>query len=212
MTNDNPQSLGLIEAVVRHYETCLRSAGDEGQIVGWRDSKSQRIRFQVIRQLLADCQFASICDFGCGRGDLLADLRSSGFEKEYVGVDASQEMIAQAKERYVGDNLATFNCQEEPESAEIIVASGLFNVRLEYSFEKWEEYFYASIMNMWSKCRMGIVFNVLSQVSDVERRSPNLYYADPAELFRRCISISPDIRMAHHYGLFDMTIAIYRTQ
>lgn len=212
MNNNSPQTAGLIEAVVRHYENCLRTSGDEGQVVGWRDSRSQKIRFKVIRQLLAERHFSSLCDLGCGRGDLLADMRSNGFDGDYVGVDASFEMVSQAKERFAGDNVALFRCQDEPIRADIIVASGLFNVRLGYSIDDWEAYFYASIMNMWDSCRVGIVFNVLSQVSDVDRRRQDLYYADPSEVFRRCIAISPEVRIAHHYGLFDMTIAIFRTQ
>lgn len=210
MATSNPQNRNIVEAVVQHYETCLRSGGDEGQVVGWRDRQSQNARFEIINQLLSATQFSTVCDLGCGRGGLLDALRAIGFLGQYIGVDASQEMVFQARKHFVDDRQSEFVCQENPCAADVVVASGIFNVRLNFSDDEWTDYVYQTILDMWKLCEVGIVFNALSLVSDPRRRSRDLYYVDPVEIFRFCLTLSPDIRLAHHYGLYDLAIAVFR--
>jgi len=198
--------------VVQHYEKCLDDEeGDSGQLVGWRNSASQIARFEVIQQLVSGVSFSSICDFGCGLGEYLHFLREHSFAGSYFGVDASLQMVRRAQAIHRGDLEATFYQMTSPKSADLIVASGIFNVRLDQAEESWRKYVESNVSMMWERGSVGMVFNVLSTVSDPSRRNPTLFYMSPVDLIHMCLRYSPDVRLAHHYGLYDSTVAVFRT-
>jgi SAM-dependent methyltransferase len=66
-----------------------------------------------------------VLELGCGRGDLLAAVRSS----QGVGVDFSPSMIAQAKERHPSLRFVQADAHQVPldESFDVIIASDLIN-------------------------------------------------------------------------------------
>ena len=200
-----------VSSIVEHYEACLTRGLDSGQRVGWRDSDSQVIRFEIFDLLMSGSRFESVCDFGCGAGDFLTFLRQSGFQGTYVGVDASKEMVNRACLSHQGDNGAQFYVDLTPVNADFVVASGVFNVRLRQKSSDWTAYMRRTVSDMWTKCKVGIVFNVLSTVSDPGRRRDDLFYLEPTELIQMGLELSPDVRFAHHYGLFDSTIAVLKT-
>lgn len=204
-------SSSIVSPIVKHYEACLTRGFDSGQRVGWRDSASQVRRFEILNLLMSGSRFDSVCDFGCGAGDLLTFLRRSGFQGTYVGVDASKDMVDRACLSHQGDDGAQFYVDLTPVNADFVVASGVFNVRLRRNSSDWIAYMRQTVSDMWSKCKVGIVFNVLSTVSDPGRRRDELFYLEPTELIQMGLELSPDIRFAHHYGLFDSTIAVLKT-
>ena len=212
MAVSDQHSDARMSKVVQHYEKCLiADGGDSGQLVGWRNSSSQLARFGIIRQLVDGTSFNSVCDFGCGLGEYLNFLRDHKFLGTYVGVDASLEMVRRAQALHEADPNASFYQNSSPKSADLIVASGIFNVRLDQSNASWRTYVESTLSMMWECSSVGVVFNVLSTVSDLSKRNPNLFYMSPDELIQLGLRFSPEIRFAHHYGLFDSTIAIFRT-
>lgn len=204
-------SRDVVSSVVEHYERCLDTDGDQGQLVGWRDSPSQLRRFEVIHRLMGEATYASVCDFGCGLGEFRRFLRQNGSAATYIGVDASEQMIAQATEASTLDEGDGFHVGSSPMQADMVIASGIFNVRLEIDNRYWWNYLSSTVRSMWSSASIGVVFNVLSTESDVSKRKADLFYASPIEILSFCLGFSPDVRMAHHYGLFDMTFAIFKT-
>jgi len=198
-------------AVRHHYESALRAGGDSGQRVGWRNAAAQMTRFSCMFHLLSDYKPMSVVDVGCGTADFLDFLRSQGWTGEYIGTDISQAMIDEASRRFVGDAHSNFLVTESPPRADVVVASGIFNVSLQSDARTWTEYCQDLICKMWQSAVQGIVFNMLSADSDMNKRNLNLTYFDPSTWLRFVREqLSTHVRLDQSYGQFDFTIAVFR--
>jgi len=199
-----------LEAVRVHYEGVLESGGDSGQKVGWRDTKAQIVRFQIVSQVLRGVPFDSVVDLGCGTGDLLQFLRTRGWTGSYKGVDVSPSMVAESRLSFSLDRLAEFEVSNSPSHADVIIASGILNVCLDSSYDDWHRHCRQVISQMWQVASKAIVFNMLSIDSDITRRKSGLAYMDPSEWLTYCRTLSRHVRLDQGYGQFDFTIAVFR--
>ena len=195
-----------------HYEQALARSGDNGARVGWRNSRAQLLRFEVIWGLLSGSSPRSITDVGCGMGDLLPFLRWKGWMGQYCGVDISPKMITSAVERLSNDLDARFINSIDIPQADIIISSGIFNVSLQASAGEWTQYCKDLICQMWGASHFGIVFNMLSTDSEVNLRRPELTYFNPSEWLDFVRSeLSSHVRLDQTYGQFDFSLAVFRT-
>ena len=201
-----------LEAIRDHYESELTRSEYGAQRVGWRDESAQSSRFECIVRLFDGYEISSVSDLGCGRGDFLKYLRDRGWFGPYVGTDISHKMIAEAASRFKHDTKAEFVMSDVPRRADYLVASGIFNVSLDSETQMWRAYCEELIRRMWESAEQGIVFNMLSTDSNLERRKSSLSYANPSELLefvRR--ELSTTVRLDQSYGQFDFTIAVFRS-
>ena len=199
------------ERITSFYEDCLMNGDDSGNRNGWKDSSAQQIRFNRIINAVLPLGPLSICDVGCGTGDFLHALRNNGFSGDYIGLDLSDQMISVARKNYINDQNSEFFVSSSCMSADVLIASGIFNVKGDADDREWVEYVYNVINNMWVNSRKAISFNVLSQKSDVDARKPNLFYADPLNFFSYLSSnFTSALIFDHSYGQFDMTITLIR--
>ena len=196
-----------------HYEECFLGANTVAKQSGWKDTQSQDVRLRVLSRSITECQAGSVLDFGCGLGRLLDILREHEFNGNYLGLDLSPQIIAEATEQFKSDSKAIFKIGDAKDlvPADMIVSSGLFNVKLDHSDHEWENYVKDSILGMWKKSIVGIGFNALSTVSDLEKRSPKLWYSNPSSMLEWCLeNVSSNVQVDHSYGLWDYTISILR--
>src|SRR5262245_65308735 len=63
-------------ALVRLYEDRFREMGEDIRTLGWKNREEQNLRFKILCDV-GDLSGASVCDVGCGFGDLLDYLRST---------------------------------------------------------------------------------------------------------------------------------------
>lgn len=205
-----PPPADLADTVSRYYAARLRAHGTTPQGVDWNGAASQEQRFRQFLRLEGLIDASRIVDLGCGYGALLRFLRQAGYRGHYHGVDLAPEMIAAASAFNAADPLARFEAGAEPsEDADFVVASGIFSVRVDVPDATWEDHMRATMRMMASHARHGIAFNCLTLYSDVDRRRPHLYYADPLAWFdwaKR--QIAPSIALLHDYGLYEFTILI----
>jgi len=200
-----------LEPVRAHYESALEAGGDRGQRVGWRDNQAQLRRFKVISDTLRGLSFSSVADLGCGSGEFLAYLRATGWSGDYFGVDISPKMIDVARSRFAKDNSAYFQVGSRTDSADVTVASGVFNVSLEESPGTWLRYCRQTVREMWQSASQAVVFNMLSLDSDLARRKIGLAHMDPSDWLAFCrIELSPHLRLDQTYGHYDFTIAAFK--
>ena len=201
-----------LESIREHYEKALRTPGDSGKRVGWRDTTAQMTRFNCIFQLLTGYEPRSVADIGCGTADFLSFLRAQGWAGAYIGTDISQAMIQEASRRFAGDAHSKFIVTDSPPQADVVVASGIFNVSLNSDATIWKEYCEDSIRRMWQSAGQGIVFNMLSTDSDPDKRNLDLSYFDPSDWL--CFvrkQLSMHVRIDQTYGQFDFTVAVFRS-
>jgi SAM-dependent methyltransferase len=203
-----------LDAVRAYYGDKVRQHGATAAGVDWRDAASQHLRFDRLLTLL-ERPGDSVLDVGCGWGALLPVLRARGFSGAYHGVDASADMIARARQEH-RDADARFTCTplaalDETHAADWVLASGIFNVKLDASRDAWESGVLRSLDSMHALARRGYAFNCLTAYSDTDRMADRLYYADPLFHFDRCKrEHAPHVTLLHDYGLYEFTLLVRR--
>jgi len=197
-----------------YYEGKLRSHGATPSGVDWNSQESQDLRFAQLASLWQDTPDGSILDYGCGYGALLRWLRARGFQGHYVGYDLSPEMITAAEQTAAdaGAGSCEFTAEHNALApADFVVASGIFNVRLDVSERDWREYVLATIDELAILAKRGFAFNALTLYSDADRRRSDLYYADPLDLFDYCKRRhSRFVALVHDYPLYEFTMIVRR--
>jgi SAM-dependent methyltransferase len=148
-----------------------------------------------------------VLDFGCGYGAFASFLKDWNPRAAYLGFDISSAMVEVARSSNA-TNAATFVTDEAAlEPVEVVVASGIFNVKLDVPAEQWRAYVFDRLGRIASLAKDAFAFNILTAYSDPRRMRGDLYYADPHELFDWCRThYSPWVGLLHDYGLYEFTV------
>jgi SAM-dependent methyltransferase len=201
----------ILAGVERYYEERLRAHGATARGVDWASEDSQRLRFeQLLRLLPGGGGPFTVVDYGCGYGALAGYLRERGFAFSYRGFDISPAMVAEAGRLWGGFPAVSFVDREaDLGPADYVLASGIFNVKLDTSDDEWAAYLRETLVRMKAIALEGLAFNVLSRYSDPPRRRADLYYADPLSLFDYCkTELSPRVALLHDYPLYEFTVLV----
>lgn len=195
---------------VAHYESLLEQHGAVPPGVGWNSDAAQSERFSQLCEILPrDDTPVSILDFGCGFGSLASFLAARRRNFTYIGYDASANMIARAVEREHDPRVRFESEWQRVPACDYVIASGIFNVRGDWSDERWRAYIEETLRVIHEHARSGWSANFLTSYSDRERMRPELYYADPLVLFDWCKrNLSRFVALHHDYPLFDFTILV----
>jgi len=215
LSADSMADRDIVSDVVAYYEAKLAAHGATARGVDWKDDASQTKRFEQLARGLGfgePIQRSSILDFGCGYGALLPFLQEHGFKGSYVGYDRSPAMVAQARRAHAHVAEATFTSDwESVAAADFVVASGVFNVRLDVSDGVWLDYVIDTLADLNAKATMGWAANFLTGYSDEDRKRHDLYYTDPATIFDWCKrNASRWVCLLHDYELYEFTISVLR--
>jgi SAM-dependent methyltransferase len=206
----------VFEDIERYYAACIRRHGPTPAGVDWKDEPSQTLRFDKLAQLLPRTTHFSVTDIGCGYGAFYDHLRAMEFHGfGYIGTDLSSDMLSHARTLHQNTDNAHFarddGMTDLPES-DYVVASGIFNVRMEHSHDVWEDYIMYTIDRMDRASRHGMAFNMLTSYSDPEYQRQDLYYGDPKRFFDYCKQrISRHVSLLHDYGLYEFTMIVRKT-
>ncbi len=195
-----------------YYETKLRAHGVTPAGVDWNSLESQELRFALLANLWRDEADASIVDYGCGYGALADYLRARGHRGAYTGYDVSDAMATAAHARMAPLRACQVTARrEELQPADFAVASGVFNVKQDADEDAWRAYVWETVADLAELGTRGFAFNALTSYSDVDKRRPDLFYADPLEAFDRCKrAYSRFVTLLHDYPLFEFTIIVRR--
>ncbi|KIQ30125.1 SAM-dependent methyltransferase [Xanthomonas arboricola] len=199
----------ILAEVAGYYSGKLAQHGETAKGVDWNGEASQALRFAQLCKISEDNNAFSLNDLGCGYGALYGFLREK-HQVDYAGFDISPDMIDAAKKRYQVENTVRFAIAAEPDQiADYGIASGIFNVRLDHSDDRWQAYVESTLDTLDRTSRRGFAFNCLTSYSDQERKRADLYYADPCHYFDLCKRrYARDVALLHDYGLYEFTILV----
>ena len=198
----------IIDKVGRYYTSRVREFGASARGVDWNSTESQALRFEQLAKVLPRSSF-TLLDYGCGYGALVDFLERETFEFDYQGFDISQEMVERAQHGHAGAGRRFTTSPDELDEADFVVASGIFNVRLDTAVEQWSDYVYDTLEALNRLGRKGLAFNMLTSYSEPERMRSDLFYADPCRIFDHCKrSFSRQVALLHDYGLFEFTVLV----
>jgi SAM-dependent methyltransferase len=199
------------EQSAAYYAEKLRRHGATFRGVDWNSAESQERRFAELLRIAADAEVVSLNDYGCGYGalvDYLRRVRPDAFD--YVGYDASAEMIDAARLRFAGVPRCAFtSARTAVTPRDYTVASGVFNVKLNTPAGQWWDYVVRELASIADMSARGFAFNMLTSYSDPERRRDDLFYADPEMLFGYCMRhFSRSVALLHDYPLYEFTVLV----
>lgn len=200
----------ILKDVASYYAGRIAQHGQTAAGVDWNSHAGQFLRFNQLLKVVDSSRRYAIADIGCGYGAMLDHLSELGHAVRYVGIDIAAPMIEAACSRFAESPDVTFKVASTPgEIVDYSVASGIFNVRLGQSDEKWLAYLIETLDMMDSTSRAGFSFNCLTSYSDADRMRPDLYYANPLDLFDLCKRrYSRQVSLLHDYELYEFTIVV----
>jgi SAM-dependent methyltransferase len=199
----------LLQQTRQYYDARLAQHGPTARGVDWNSEESQRLRFRELARLVEGDPDASVLDYGCGYGALRTYLRDRGHRGSYIGFDISERMIETAREGTRDESAQFLSDPGALGAVDYTLASGIFNVKQAASDEDWRQYVLETIGDLAARSTRGFAFNALSTYSDLERRRPDLYYADPLELFDHCKRrISRFVSLLHDTPLYEFTLLV----
>lgn len=191
-------------ATITRYSERLKEYGYDPKTLGWSKNK-EIIRFKVLSQI-GQFENCSVLDVGCGFGDFLKYLKQKNINVEYTGVDLNADLITIAREQHpevlflVGD----FEELYFEQKYDWIIASGLFNHRLENNYQ-----FITNVLSkMYNLSRRGFAADFLN--SYVDFRDQDLFYAEPETVFSICKKFSRRIILRADYMPFENCIYCYK--
>lgn len=195
-----------------YYDAKLRAHGATPAGMDWNSQASQELRFRQLARLWEDDADAGVVDYGCGYAALAGYLRERGHRGPYLGYDVSTDMIRAAETHVVTLERCRVTARREALSPlDYAVASGVLNVKQQAGDAEWASYVRETIADLAALGTRGFAFNALTLYSDVEKRRPDLYYADPLELFDHCKRThSRFVTLLHDYPLYEFTLLVRR--
>lgn len=209
---------GPIEtAVAGYYGRAFAAHGAAHRGVDWSSAESQALRFGILLDGVDWTGRPSLLDYGCGYGALAGHLDRIGADCGYVGHDIVAPMIEAARQANRGRPDRSFTTVEPASDAGVpgarafdhVVASGIFNVRLDTPPAIWEEYVWEMIGRLGSLAGRRLAFNMLPPVSCPELARPHLHHADPAVVAERCAGLfGGRVSVREDYGLWEFTIVV----
>jgi SAM-dependent methyltransferase len=195
---------------VAHYESLLDQHGAVASGVGWNSESAQQQRFEQLCEILPREDIGlSVLDFGCGFGALAEFLAARRKQFTYVGYDLSRNMVDCARKRANESHVRFESDWNQVPTCDYAIASGVFNVRGNWSDERWRNYLEETLRSIHDRVTSGWSANFLTADSDPLLKRPELYYADPIGLFQWCrANLSRFVALHHDYPLFDFTILV----
>lgn len=194
-----------------YFDQALKIHGATPRGADWNSEQSQNVRFDQLMKVINQNRDFTLLDYGCGFGSLADYCLEKGliFDK-YIGYDILPSMVSKARELHPNRPEMIFTSQmSEIPRVDFSIASGVFNIRLESSYEDWTGYTLECLHKLNAISEKGFSSNFLTKYSDAERMRPDLYYADPCLLFDYCKThFSKNVALLHDYQLYDFTIIV----
>jgi len=191
--------------IISLYESRYNELGYNIQTVGWGSAESQQLRFKILADI-TDLNNSSICDIGCGFGDLYPYLIKYFSNISYTGIDLCSKLIEEAKRRYPYCRFEKFDILEKNfnEKFDYVFCSGALN----YKNDNHENYIWEMLKSMYDLCKHGLAVNFLSTYVDYQIEKD--FHFKPEIGISMAKQLSKWVTLRHDYPLYEFTIYIYR--
>ena len=193
-----------------HYKSTYFKYGATAKGVDWGNEKTANLRYDQFFQLFQHDSKASVLDIGCGHGSFYSYLIKKNFKGEYTGIDIVDEMVDYANKNISQGNFIICDfLQENTKEYDYLIANGIFTQKLDVSHKKMEKFILTFVEKMFSKCKKGIAFNLMS--SYVNFHAENLFYKSPSEMISYIMSnLSENFILNHNYRIYEYTLYVYK--
>ncbi len=202
-----------LEDIRDFFKKCFTEHGESAEGVGWNSPYAQEIRFDQLLKVIDSEKPFTFLEFGCGYGHLVDYMRLKGLDPvHFYGYDILPESVQTARGRFKNDNRVSFHDRiDEIPVTDYLSASGVFNIKLDHSYNTWTDHIIRSLHEFDRHTARGFSVNFLTKYSDVDRMAarPDLYYADPCFLFDYCKThFARNVALLHDYEIYDFTLIV----
>lgn len=202
-----------LDPIRNYFQTRFEEHGRDATGVDWNSVYAQETRFQQLAKVILPENPFTVLDFGCGYGAMAEWFRREGYNfTHYYGYDIVKSSLDSGSENYKTDPAVSFHADfADIPVCDYLVASGVFNIKMDADYEAWTAYVIDSLESFNAKTSRGFSVNFLTSYSDPERMAerPDLYYADPCRIFDYCRRhFSRNVALLHDYKIWDFTILV----
>lgn len=191
------------------FDSLYQKHGPSVQSLGWSEHGQNR-RFEEIERHLPS-EFSSLLDVGCGFGDfnrfMIAKRPHQNFS--YTGYDINENFVKTAPALHNGKiELRDFISTPPAENSfDVVVSIGAFNVTVEDNLKLIQSAI--SLMHQSAK-NMALISAQSLYADDHVKHNPDMFFYDPAELFRFAKNLTRNVDLIHSYMPHDFILKIYK--
>lgn len=206
--------------IVKHYEECFMQYGDCCKGVDWPNEIDALKRYKVMMEIIefdkshvVTGERVSVLDFGCGLGHLYDYISENSYDFDYTGADISELFVKSCRKKYPQGKFICIDILNGEGGSEkqydYILVNGVFTEKRELTFEEMFQYVKKMISRLYSMCKYGVAFNVMSKNVDWER--DDLFHLSLNELSSFLTeNITRDYIIRNDYGLYEYTVYVYK--
>lgn len=204
--NKRPLKLLGTASIFHFHQTLIeRHGAGTTRALGWQKIEGQSMRFDKLSQI-GNLSGHSVLDAGCGHADLFPFLKKRFSSVTYYGCEQIPELLQIATQRYKHENnvvlLEGDFLDEAMPMTDFVLVSGSLN----YGHSD-ENFIYKAIETLFTKCRIGLGFNLLS--GGVEPNTLLRAY-QPDDILNFCRTLSKVVQIQVGYWPDDFTVFVYK--
>jgi 2-polyprenyl-3-methyl-5-hydroxy-6-metoxy-1,4-benzoquinol methylase len=207
-----------------YHRKVFSEHGATAKGVDWNDESEVLLRYDKMLKVV-DMDFydgptnPTILNVGCGWGGMEKRAIDRGLPVNITGIDVVEEMILHANQVFPEFSFKTLDvfAIEDVEAYDFVVCNAILTQKHNIAIPEMERYAKRLIAKMFSICRHGIAFNMMS--TRVNYTVGNLFYQNPVELFSWLLNeVSPRVVLDHGYSslasgrgkYYDFTAYVYK--
>jgi SAM-dependent methyltransferase len=200
-----PLSEHAKDNLINLYEERYQKLGASVKSLGWKDEESQCLRFRALCAI-GDLSNSSICDVGCGFGDLITYLNQQFTNIQYHGIDVCAPFINEARNRFPAYSFSLANLFDDSfdYTCDYFILSGALTFHVD---DNWK-LVTTALEKMMRLARKGVAVNFLTSYVDFQE-ARNAHY-NPAELFAFARTLTHWVSLRHDYPLWEFTLHLYK--
>ena len=186
----------------KFYTSAIEKHGMSAKGLNWISKETQKVRFKSLLSLLPqDLTSYTICDAGCGFGDLYYYMqKKANLPKKYVGIDSHKDMCAIASTNTAQEIFQIDITKEKIPTYDYYICSGALNV-----LTKFETYQF--IQNCYKASKFGFIFNILH--GDKESETYNYLTTSDIKDIAMQLNVK-DTRFKTGYLQNDMSVGFFK--
>lgn len=155
---------------------------------GWED-QDKRFNFYYLFQIAPTFEHQSVLDIGCGTGDMVRYLPKTC---KYLGIDIYRPALKIARKQFPNQsfkfgNILTFKSRP----FDYVLCSGALSINL--NGENYD-FLEKALSKMWSLCKKGVSFNVLTNERFKNSRKSYLYLYNTDKVEKICNKLTTNIK------------------
>lgn len=187
------------------YHSRYQEMGHGVRTLGWHSLTDQRLRFKVLCDI-ANMSHASICDVGCGYGDLATYLLARFKHFSYTGIDITELFLERAKEMHPEHKFLCLDILDGAFAlrADYFLLSGAMNFRVDDNMRLTT----TMLRKMFELAEKGVAINFLSTY--VNYQKPHNSHHSPEEMFAFARTLTKSVTLRHDYPLWEFTLYLYK--